>query len=42
MVDLTQYQELVVRQEVEHLEAFTGFETSNRYSIYTQCGNCLS
>jgi uncharacterized protein YxjI len=38
MVDLTQYAELVVRQEVEHLEAFTGIETANRYSINTTEG----
>ena len=38
MVDLTQYPELIVRQEVEHLEAFTGFETENRYSINTPEG----
>ena len=35
MIDLSEHQELVVRQEVEHLEAFTGFETKNRYSVST-------
>ena len=41
MVDLTRYQELVVRQEVEPLEVFTGFETSNRYSVMTPQGDTL-
>ena len=41
MIDLTQYQELVVRQEVEHLEVFTGFETANRYSVSTPDGDQL-
>lgn len=41
MVDLTQYQELVVRQEVEHMEVFTGFETANRYSVMTPDGDPL-
>ena len=41
MVDLRQYEELVVRQEVEHLEAFTGLETSNRYSVMTPEGETL-
>lgn len=41
MVDLTQYQELVVQQEVEHLEVFTGFETGNRYSVLTTDGEQL-
>ncbi len=41
MVDLTQYQELVVRQEVEHLEVFTGLETANRYSVSTVEGDTL-
>ena len=26
MTDLTQFPELFVRQEIEHLEVFTGFE----------------
>ncbi|MDA0769937.1 MAG: phospholipid scramblase-related protein [Chloroflexi bacterium] len=41
MVDLTQHQELVVTQQVEHLEAFTGFETANRYNIMTAEGQHL-
>ena len=41
MVDLTEYPELVVRQEVEHLEVFTGFETQNRYSVATPEGETL-
>ena len=40
-MDLTQYKELIVRQEVEHLEAFTGFETVNRYSINSPEGERL-
>ena len=38
MIDLTQFQELVVQQEIELLEVFTGFETGNRYSILTVDG----
>ena len=38
MLDPTQYPELIVRQEVEHLEVFTGFETQNRYSVNTPEG----
>lgn len=41
VVDLTQYQELVVQQEVEPLEVFSGFETENRYSIRTSQGDAL-
>ena len=41
MIDLTQYQELVVRQQVEHLEVFTGFETANRYNVSTPDGELL-
>jgi uncharacterized protein YxjI len=41
MIDLSEYQELVVRQEVEHLEAFTGIETENRYSVSTPDGEQL-
>ena len=41
MIDLTQHQELIVRQQVEHLEAFTGFETENRYEILTPDGQSL-
>jgi hypothetical protein len=29
MLDLTQHNELVITQQVEHLEAFVGFETAN-------------
>ena len=38
MIDLAQYPELYVRQEVEHLEVFTNFETKNRYSVRTPEG----
>ena len=38
MIDLTQYPELIVKQEVELLEVFMGFETANRYSIRTPDG----
>ena len=41
MIDLTQYEELVVRQRVEHLEVFTGFETANRYTVSTPEGEQL-
>lgn len=41
MVDLTQYQELIVQQEVEQLEVFTGFETANRYRVLTVEGDTL-
>ena len=41
MIDLSDYQELVVRQEVEHLEAFTGIETENRYRVSTPDGERL-
>ena len=41
MIDLSEHQELVVRQEVEHLEAFTHLETKNRYSILTPDGDRL-
>ena len=41
MIDLSQYQELIVRQEVEHFEAFTGFETENQYSVLTVDGEVL-
>ena len=36
MIDLTQYQEMFVRQKVELLEVFTGFETANRYIVSTR------
>jgi uncharacterized protein YxjI len=41
MIDLTQYSELIVKQEVERLEAFTGIETKNKYSINTPDGDRL-
>ena len=41
MTDLTQFPELFVRQEIEHLEVFTGFETANRYSVRTPSGEQL-
>ena len=41
MIDLSQHPELYVRQEIEHLEVFTGFETSNRYSVRTPSGEQL-
>lgn len=41
MIDLTRYQELVVRQHVEPLEVFTGLESENRYSVNTPEGDSL-
>ncbi len=41
MIDLTQYQEIVVRQQVELMEVFTGFETANRYVVSTPEGEQL-
>ena len=41
MIDLTQFSELIVKQEIEHLEVFLGFETANRYSIRTPDGQEL-
>jgi uncharacterized protein YxjI len=41
MIDLSEHQELVVRQEVEHFEAFTQLETKNRYSVSTPDGDRL-
>ena len=41
MIDLSQFPELYVRQEIEHLEVFTGFETANRYSVRTPSGEQL-
>lgn len=38
MIDLSKHPELYIRQEVEFLEAFSGFETSNRYSVSTPDG----
>ena len=40
-MDLSKHQELIVKQEMEHLEAFTGLETQNRYSVSTPDGNPL-
>lgn len=41
MVDLTRYQQLVVRQQVEPLEVFTGFETKNRYCVIAPEGETV-
>ena len=41
MLDLTQYPELIVRQQVEHLEVFTGIETENRYNVTTPQGDTV-
>lgn len=41
MIDLTHHQELIVRQIVERLEAFTGIETQNRYGVLTSEGEEL-
>ena len=38
MIDLSQYQELVVRQSREMIEVFTEFETANKYKILTPDG----
>ena len=38
MIDITRHQELIVRQQVETLEAITGFETRNRYEVLTPDG----
>ena len=40
-VDLTDYPELMIRQRVERLEAITGFETANRYTVMTAQGDEL-
>ena len=42
MVDLTQHKELIVQQQVEHLEAFTGIETENRYTVLTPEGEPIA
>ena len=39
--DLTNYSELMIRQKVERLEAITGFETANRYTVMTAQGDPL-
>ena len=41
MVDLTRYQQLVVRQQVEPLEVFMGLETENRYSVIAPEGEAV-
>ncbi len=41
MIDFTTHSELIIRQEVEQIEIFTGFESANRYSILTPDGNQL-
>ena len=41
MINLAEFPELIVQQEVEHLEAFTGFETENRYTVLTADGEPL-
>ena len=41
MVDIQRFEELIVHQEVEYLEVFTGFETENRYSVSTPEGEIL-
>ena len=41
MIDLSKHGELIVKQEVEHLEVFTGLETRNRYVVLTPDGNRL-
>merc|ERR1719481_1688331 len=35
---LTMVDQLVVKQKVELLEAFTGFETANKYKIFNSLG----
>ena len=41
VTDLTRYSSLLIRQEVEQLEVFTGFETANRYGVLTPEGSQL-
>lgn len=38
MIDLSMHRELIVKQEMEGLEVFTGLETQNRYSVSTPDG----
>ena len=40
-IDLANYSELMIRQRVERLEAITGFETANRYTVMTPQGEEL-
>ena len=39
--DLAQGGQLIVKQRVERLEAFTGFETKNRYEVLTPSGQTV-
>ncbi|MCH8205719.1 MAG: scramblase [Chloroflexi bacterium] len=41
MINIADHPELIIKQEVEHLEAFTGIETENRYSVMTPAGERL-
>ena len=38
MIDLAQHEELLVCQQVEHVEAFIGFEMANQYTVFTPDG----
>ena len=40
-INLTKHSELMIRQKVEKLEAATGFETANRYTVMTAQGEEL-
>ena len=40
-IDLANHSELMIRQRVERLEAITGFETANRYTVMTPEGEEL-
>ena len=40
-IDIANYSELMIRQRVERLEAITGFETANRYTVMTPQGDEL-
>ena len=40
-IKLTQHSELTIRQRVEKVEAVTGFETANRYTVMTAQGDEL-
>ena len=39
--ELTRHGEVIIKQEVEALEAFTGFETENRYTVLTAQGETV-
>ena len=41
MVDLTQHPLLAVRQQVDHIEIFTGLEAANRYVVETPEGESI-